>query len=689
MDKRKNLIERFLEDYKMEGVCDFVVTSDDETGSPSVFIIVDSEWINSVPTNPDFVVRRMRSKLMDDINNWMGVEVSYVGSYVKKCDKTTDLLENVSPLIRRRLNMSTLPSVVDVVVNQFFPAPCKFSNYEFIENVASTISDIIVQNVGKKITTGEQNSLTVYLINEFADYLRDYYKTKCSGSLQSNESLMENVSPEVRRRIDSENLKDLIDYIVEYELNVCEYPVGEFVAEACDLAVNNIVDYVVNYTGLQKVTFKDRDSLYYFFVDTFGDYLSNYHRKTCKKIKESKKQFVVTETQYKRLFEQKSSDITEHDVRLALQKAFPLKNGIGWHRQDKEFTPGLRGIHTIGERIDNPKETWSIMNYFDTRKRLGMLNNRWKSENDGTDKIDWLIELFRSDSDFLKELLDSQFESIRVGYDNEQKAVKNLLNFIDSRGVDYEYEVYPYGHQKDRWGATDITIRNHTDTKVSDIQIKPLERIVDSGNGQWVVSTYGMSDKYKDKKNLGYILYNHENKFIIFNNKNYEVSDNGRKVIHYEKPVFKYTNPNTLTEQDNQKINLYSEDKNHIKKLEMFQNLIDKSLDYISRFCDYSLSTEDYAGDISFDSCDSLASIDGIKIDKLVFGRVGGSNSSNELTNSLTFVHLYLTINYHTIGTITDFDDILYDIKTFLRNKTGLHVIFTYTTHNLNTNKQW
>ena len=173
MDKRKNLIERFLEDYKMEGVCDFVVTSDDETGSPSVFIIVDSEWINSVPTNPDFVVRRMRSKLMDDINNWMGVEVSYVGSYVKKCDETTDLLENVNPLIRRRLNMSTLPSLVEVVVEHFFPAPCEFSSYEFIENVASKVSDIIVQNVGKKITTGEQNSLTVYLINEFADYLRD------------------------------------------------------------------------------------------------------------------------------------------------------------------------------------------------------------------------------------------------------------------------------------------------------------------------------------------------------------------------------------------------------------------------------------------------------------------------------------------------------------------------------------
>ena len=124
-------------------------------------------------------------------------------------------------------------------------------------------------------------------------------------------------------------------------------------------------------------------------------------------------------------------------------------------------------------------------------------------------------------------------------------------------------------------------------------------------------------------------------------------------------------------------------------KIEVFQKLIDKSLDYIGQFCNESLSAEDYAGDIGFDSCEFLETIDRIKIDKLEVGQVGGSNSSNELVKPTIFIHLYLTINYHTIGTMTDFDGILYDIKTFLRKKTGVDIIFTYTTHNLNMNKNW
>lgn len=465
MDKRKNLIERFRKDYKMEGVY--------------------------------------------------------------------DLLENVSPMIRRRLNLSSLPSIVEVVVEHFFPAPCEFSSYEFIENVASKISDIIVQNVGKNLTVREQNSLTVYLINEFADYLRDYYKTKCSRSLQSNESLMENVSPEIRRRIDSENLKDLIDYIVEYDFNApCEYPVGEFVAEVCDLAVNNIVDYVVNGTSLQKVTFKDRDSLYYFFVDTFGDYLSNLHKKNCNNLTESEK----------KLWENVSPEI---------------------------------------------------------RRRLGNLN---------FDKIS-------------SEILNDYFSPCE--YDNARELVGDVCDFLKNIVVEKIEE-------------DGVKI----DTKQTDALF------------YYFVDTYGklLVDYHKKKCN--------------------KLKESKKKIIVTESQYKR------LIEQKSTKI-------------EVFQNLIDKSLDYIGQFCNESLSAEDYAGDIGFDSCDFLETIDGIKIDKLEVGQVGGSNSSNELVKPKIFIHLYLTINYHTIGTMTDFDGILYDIKTFLRKKTGVDVIFTYTTHNLNTNKNW
>ena len=344
---------------------------------------------------------------------------------------------------------------------------------------------------------------------------------------------MENVSPEIRRRIDSENLKDLIDYIVEYDFNVpCEYPVGEFVAEVCDLAVNNIVDYVVNGTSLQKVTFKDRDSLYYFFVDKFGDYLSNYHRKTC-------------------------SNLTESERRL-------------WENVSPEI-----------------------------RRRLGNLN---------FDKI-------------RTEILDDRFSP--CDYNDVGEWVGDVCDFLKNIVIEKIVE---------------------DDIKVS---LKQTDALY-----YYFVDTYGkiLVDYHKKKCN--------------------KLKESKKKIVVTESQYKR------LFEQKSTKI-------------EVFQNLIDKSLDYIGQFCNESLSAEDYAGDIGFDSCDFLETIDGIKIDKLEVGQVGGGNSSNELVKPKIFIHLYLTINYHTIGTMTDFDGILYDIKTFLRKKTGVDVIFTYTTHNLNTNKNW
>jgi hypothetical protein len=221
-----------------------------------------------------------------------------------------NLFENLAPHIRRRLKPEHLKHVLNTIIEYDYDfTPCSYDDVgEFVSEICDTLKDVFLDNISMEfpveLTPKDKDDVYYYFVDLFGDYLVKEHKKLCSGSLQSNESLMENVSPEVRRRIDSENLKDLIDYIVEYEFNApCEYPVGEFVAEVCDLAVNNIVDYVVNNEGLQKVTFKDRDNLYYFFVDTFGDYLSNYYRKKCGKLKESKKKIIITESQYHRLFE--------------------------------------------------------------------------------------------------------------------------------------------------------------------------------------------------------------------------------------------------------------------------------------------------------------------------------------------------------------------------------------------------
>jgi hypothetical protein len=206
MDKTIKLLEEFLKDYTMEGACGFWVQPDEDGGIPSVYIIFDLDWLQSFPTKPDFVARRMRQGLKEDIKNWTGVDVPYVGSTAKKCDNTKDINETISPYLRRRLSF--------------------------------------------------------------------------------------------------DSMKDNIDNIVDYELNPCQFSnIGDFIAEACDMLSYNCLEDI-------QVSAKDKDGFYEAMVDLFGEYLVSIYKKRCVKgLKESKKRIIVTESQYKRLFEQKKSKV--------------------------------------------------------------------------------------------------------------------------------------------------------------------------------------------------------------------------------------------------------------------------------------------------------------------------------------------------------------------------------------------
>jgi hypothetical protein len=203
MDKTIKLLEEFLKDYTMEGACGFWVQPDEDGGIPSVYIIFDLDWLKSFPTKPDFVARRMRQGLKEDIKNWTGVDVPYVGSTAKKCD-----------------------------------------------------------------------------------------------------SLNETISPYLRRRLSFDSMKENIDSIVDYELNPCQFSdIGDFIAEACDMLSYNCLEDI-------QVSAKDKDGFYVTMVDLFGEYLVNIYKERCVKgLKESKKRIIVTESQYKRLFEQKTSKL--------------------------------------------------------------------------------------------------------------------------------------------------------------------------------------------------------------------------------------------------------------------------------------------------------------------------------------------------------------------------------------------
>jgi hypothetical protein len=215
-ERTVKILESFLKDYTMEGVCSFFVDSEEgseyEEDRIAVYIVLDLDWVNKEFTKPGFVANRMRAGLKEEIKKYTGLDV-YVGSTARKCE----------------------------------------------ENI--------------------------------------------------NESL----SISLRRRLSVDNMKQDIDNLVDYELNPCEFnDIGDFVAEVCDMLSYNYLE------DLRQVSPKDRDMFYTSIVDLFGKYLVNVYKERCMKgLKESKKTYMVTESQYNKLLnEQTEEDSKENAIKF-------------------------------------------------------------------------------------------------------------------------------------------------------------------------------------------------------------------------------------------------------------------------------------------------------------------------------------------------------------------------------------
>lgn len=96
--------------------------------------------------------------------------------------------------------------------------------------------------------------------------------------------LSESLSPEVRRRLPFKNMMNDLEYGILDEMDVCgDYDgIGDFIGDACDMLVEMYQDYFVNDFDYVLEP-KDSDSLYYYFVDKFGNYLEKYFKDRKKK----------------------------------------------------------------------------------------------------------------------------------------------------------------------------------------------------------------------------------------------------------------------------------------------------------------------------------------------------------------------------------------------------------------------
>lgn len=195
-EKTVKLLESFLSDKEVDGVCGYMVDPDGE-GPIQVIVVLDIDYIKEANTKPGFVAKMIREGVKREIKKWIGMDV-YVGSTAKKCE----------------------------------------------------------------------------------------------------ENITESISTYLRRRLSFEHMKQDIDNLVDYELNPCEFNnIGDFVAEACDILAYNYLEEL-------QVSSKDKDGFYIALVDLFGKHLVNVYKQRCVKgLGESKKKYVVTESQYNIILE--------------------------------------------------------------------------------------------------------------------------------------------------------------------------------------------------------------------------------------------------------------------------------------------------------------------------------------------------------------------------------------------------
>jgi hypothetical protein len=219
--------------------------------------------------------------------------------------------------------------------------------------------------------------------------------------------------------------------------------------------------------------------------------------------------------------------INSTTIKKALELAFPNN----WYLRDNVFSPGLRGIYTIGDKIGDKTETWSIMNYFDTKEEIHdlLLMKYLEDGNDG-DIIDWMVDLFRNNDNFTQKLVNRQWQSIESGLKLERDSVNSFFEVVNPSDIQF----YPHGSIMDRYNGVDVTVDG------SNYQIKPLVSY-QMGNGmEYIITTYGMRD-YKDKNKVDYIAYANEKEVLIFKNSDYSVVSKN-KVIHEKAPTMEVIN---------------------------------------------------------------------------------------------------------------------------------------------------
>jgi hypothetical protein len=120
------------------------------------------------------------------------------------------------------------------------------------------------------------------------------------------------------------------------------------------------------------------------------------------------------------------------------------------------------------------------------------------------------------------------------------------------------------------------------------------------------------------------------------------------------------------------------------KRIQIFQDLIDRKIEYIRKVCD--MGAEDYEGDVGDESCNQIKEVEKVKVTDADWVTIKHSNRPQEEK----YMSVKIMIYYSSIrkGDF-DADDLTYDLEQMIRKYTEMPLILNYESTNTNTSFEW
>jgi len=131
----------------------------------------------------------------------------------------------------------------------------------------------------------------------------DVRVTSSTKKCDDSDKLSESMAPHVKRRLSDIKLLDELTTILDYEIQLSYYDdASDAVEEIIDILNERILDEIWETTNL-KVSLKEKDELYWYLHNKFNKYITNKFNEEMQGWNETKKNYIVTESQLERIKE--------------------------------------------------------------------------------------------------------------------------------------------------------------------------------------------------------------------------------------------------------------------------------------------------------------------------------------------------------------------------------------------------